>query len=111
MIGSKKQCTKMEGMIMRNMLAVVSIFVVFGIASWSIGQDVDEAACQQTIKTSCTTCHKTDRICHELGEADANWPEIIKEMGEKGKLSQEIQDTVLNCLTKAEDPKKFVCSK
>jgi hypothetical protein len=31
-------------------------------------------------------------------------------MGERGKLSQEIQDTALKCLTKAEDPKKFVCS-
>ena len=95
---------------MRGMHAVLFIFVVFGIASWSIGQDIDEAACQQTIQNSCTTCHKTDRICHELGEEDANWPEIIKEMGERGKLSQEIQDTALKCLTKAEDPKKFVCS-
>ena len=32
-------------------------------------------------------------------------------MGEKGKLDQEVQDIALNCLTKAEDPKKFVCAK
>ncbi len=96
---------------MKGMLGVVLGFGIICFASWSIAQDVDDTACQKTIQTSCTSCHNTKRICHELSEADANWPSIIKEMGELGKLSQEVQDTALNCLTKAADPKKFVCDK
>jgi len=94
---------------MKGLLAVASCFIFIGFASLSIGQEVDKEACKQTLQVSCTACHKTARICHELDETDANWPSIIKEMGELGKLSQEIQDTALNCLTKTENPKEFVC--
>lgn len=83
----------------------------WGIAAVGEGQGVDDSACQQTIQTNCTRCHTTKRICNELQESDANWPKIIKEMGQRGKLSQEVQDTVLNCLTKASEPGKFVCTK
>lgn len=95
----------------KMMLSALLVLVPLGIASWSVGQDIDDAACQTTIEANCTKCHGTRKICHELGESDANWPAIIKEMGERGKLSQDVQDTVLNCLTKASDPKKFVCTK
>lgn len=98
-------------MMKKFVLATLLVFIPLCIATWSVGQGVDDAACQQTIQTSCTKCHTTERICHELGESDAKWPEIVKEMGERGKLSQEVQDTVLACLTTAADPKKFVCTK
>ena len=94
---------------MKSMLAVLVGLAVFCCASWSIGQDVDEEACQKTIQISCTSCHGTDLICDKLADKDANWPNIIKVMGEEGDLSQEIQDKVLNCLTMATDPKKMVC--
>jgi hypothetical protein len=81
------------------------------IASWSLGQEVDQAACQQTIQDNCTKCHGTSKICKELGEADADWGKIVKNMGKKGKLSQEVQDSVLNCLTKSTEPGKLVCEK
>ena len=97
---------------MRKMLlSALMVSVPLCIASWSVGQDIDDAACKTTIETSCTKCHSTERICHELAESDANWPEIVKEMGARGKLSQEAQDTVLNCLTQASEPGKFVCTK
>ena len=96
---------------MKNALAVLLFLAVVCCASWSIGQDVDEAACQKTIQISCTSCHGTDLICDKLDDKDANWPDIIKVMGEEGDLSQEIQDKVLNCLTMASDPKKMVCEK
>lgn len=96
---------------MKGILGVLLCFAFISFASWSIGQEVDEVTCQQTIQTSCTSCHNTKRICHELSETDANWPRIVKEMGELGKLSQEVQDTALNCMTKTDDPKKFVCGK
>jgi hypothetical protein len=93
----------------------IALFTVAGIfslmaAHMSIGQ-VDEAACQKTISNNCMQCHNAKRICHELGESDANWPEIIKQMGEEGNLSQEVQDAALECLTKLADPKKLVCDK
>ena len=93
----------------RAVLSVLFVLIPLGIA-WAQGQPVDDKACQETITTNCTRCHATGRICHELDEANAKWPEIIKEMGEKGSLSQEVQDTVLACLTTASDPKKFVCT-
>ena len=96
----------------RLILLTLLVLLPLGVAPLSFSQATpDEAACQQTIQKSCTKCHTTDRICHELAEADANWPHIVKEMGEKGKLSQEVQDTVLNCLTKSADPAKLVCKK
>lgn len=101
-----------ENLMMRRfLLSTLLMLTPLCIASLSIGQNVDDAACQATIQTNCTKCHTTDRICHELSESHTNWPLIIKEMGEKGKLSQDVQDTVLNCLTKASEPGKFVCAK
>ncbi len=79
------------------------------VASWSAGQEVNDAACQQTIQDSCTKCHSTEKICRDLGKADVSWPKIVKNMGKKGNLSQEVQDTVLNCLTKSTDPTQLVC--
>jgi len=96
---------------MRKMLlSALFVSIQLCTASLSVSQDIDDAACKTTIETSCTKCHTTERICHELGESSANWPEIVKDMGERGKLSQGVQDTVLNCLTKASDPGKFVCT-
>ncbi len=96
---------------MKGMLAALLFFAVIGFASFSIGQDIDKTVCQQTIQVTCTSCHKAGRICKELDNKNADWPSIIKEMGELGKLSQEIQDTALNCLTKTDDPKEFACQK
>ncbi len=96
---------------MKGMLALFLCLAFIGFASFSIGQDIDNTACQQTIQVNCTTCHQARRICHELDNKEANWPNIVKEMGEMGNLSQEVQDTVLNCLTKAADPKEFACKK
>lgn len=97
---------------MRKMLlSAVLVSIPLCIASWSVGQDIDDAACKTTIETSCTQCHITERICHALDESYTNWPEIVKDMGGRGNLSQDVQDTVLNCLTKASEPKKFVCTK
>jgi len=105
---------------MRKVLLSILLFSgLFGLSSLSVGQEIDDTpcnktadtVCNQTIRTSCARCHTTDRICHELGESDANWPEIVKEMAEKGNLSKKVQDRALKCLTKSADPKKFVCTK
>ncbi len=95
----------------KGLLPLLLIFISLSIASWSFGQDFDESSCQQIITASCTKCHTTDRICNELGAPSAHWAAVIKTMGMKGKLSQEAQDSVLNCLTKASEPGKFVCQK
>ena len=95
----------------KNLLWAGLVLVSLGVVSLAVGQDVDLTACQDSISTNCTKCHSTKKICRELGEADANWPEIIKDMGKRGKLSQEIQDAVLKCLTQTADPSQFVCNK
>ncbi len=97
---------------MKNtLLAALLILLPLGTATWSLGQDVDEAACMQAIQTNCTSCHGMKKICKELGEKDADWGKIMTSMAKKGKLSQEVHDTVLNCLTKSADPAKLVCEK
>lgn len=92
-------------------LSALFVLLSVGTASWSLGQDGDEAACTQAIQTNCTSCHGTKKICKELGKADADWGKIMTSMAKKGKLSQEVHDTVLNCLTKSADPAKLVCEK
>ncbi len=93
------------------LLPLLLVLVSLGIGSWSFAQNMDDAACQKTIQTGCTQCHSTKRICDKLSDAAANWPETVKRMGLKGNLPQEVQDSVLNCLTKASEPGKFVCTK
>ena len=101
----------MEAKMKKIILSALLVLTPFAVANFAYSQGKTESDCQQTIQNNCTKCHNTDRICHELSEADANWPKIVKEMGEKGKLSKEVQDNVLNCLTKSDDPKKLVCKK
>ncbi|MFH0783834.1 MAG: hypothetical protein V2B20_18020 [Pseudomonadota bacterium] len=93
------------------LLSALLILTPLCVASLTFSQANTDSACQQTIQNSCTKCHTTDRICDELGEAAANWPKIVKDMGEKGKLSNEVQAEVLDCLTKSSDPAKLVCKK
>lgn len=96
---------------MKELFGALLCFFLLCFAAASISQAVDETACQETIQITCTSCHKTGRICRELDNKDADWPAIIKEMGELGDLSQDIQNTALNCLTKADNPKSFACKK
>ena len=89
----------------------VMTLLTLGTASLSASQDVNEQACQQTLQNACTKCHGLKKICNKLNQADANWKMIVTNMGEKGKLSQEAQDSVLTCLTTTPAPKKMVCDK
>ncbi len=71
----------------------------FGFAAMVSGTEVNQQACQQVMENSCTKCHGVKRICTTLKKADANWPAIVADMGKRGKLSQDVQDQALNCLT------------
>jgi cytochrome c5 len=92
-------------------VAGVLALLIVGHVSLGASQEVSDQACQQTIKTNCTKCHGTGKICTELDKADANWKKIVAEMGKRGTLSQEIQDAVFTCLTAKPEPKKLVCDK
>jgi hypothetical protein len=83
--------------------------LALGIASLGISQDVNEQSCQQTLKNNCTTCHGLKKICNKLDQTNTNWKVIVTNMGQKGKLSQEVQNTVFTCLTTTTEPKKMVC--
>jgi len=87
------------------------VMFLFAAATISIAQEVDDKVCLQTVQTTCTKCHSAARICKELGEADADWTKIVKTMAGKTDIPQQTQDAVVNCLTKASDPKQFVCAK
>ena len=74
----------------------------FGFAAIVSSAEVNPQACQQVIENSCTKCHGIKRICTTLDKADADWPAIVADMGKRGKLSQEVQDQALSCLTSAD---------
>lgn len=97
---------------MRNfVLAAVFGLVSLAVVACSNSKESVGYPCQQTVETSCTKCHSTERICKELGEADADWPAIVKDMGKRGKLSLEVQDKVLACLTSTAEQGRFECPK
>lgn len=92
-------------------LSCIVLGFSLGIASLGTSQEVNDQACKQTLEANCVKCHPMKKTCKELDKADANWKTIIAEMGKRGKLSQEVQDTVLACLTTTPDPKKIACDK
>lgn len=97
---------------MKNILLPgVLICLSLGVVSLGIGGEVNEQACQQALQNNCSKCHALKRACTELDKPDANWKEVVSTMGKRGKLSQEVQDTVFTCLTTMPEPKKLVCDK
>ena len=52
----------MKKILIPSLLALL----VMGISSLGTGQEMDDQACQQTIKESCTKCHSAKRICDKL---------------------------------------------
>ncbi|NLZ17076.1 MAG: hypothetical protein GX087_05010 [Desulfobulbaceae bacterium] len=74
----------------------------FGFAAMASSTEVNPQTCQQVIENSCTKCHGIKRICTTLDKADADWSAIVADMGRRGKLSQEVQDQALSCLTSAD---------
>lgn len=96
---------------MKKILLISTLTISALMLAAASHSQIDEAVCQQTIDNNCLQCHNAKPICHELGESDADWPAIIKMMGEEGNLSQEIQDMALACLTTSTAPKKLVCDK
>ena len=91
-------------------LGLMTLFTL-GIPSPGTSQEVNAQSCQQTLQTNCTKCHGQKKICNKLNQADANWKTIVATMGHRGKLSQEVQDAVVTCLTTSSEPKKLVCDK
>ena len=87
---------------MKKYFLVGLLFVIaLAVSSLCIGQDMTLESCNDVIQKSCTKCHDTGRICHELDESDADWPHIVKEMCEKGNMGPEVEAAVLDCLTKS----------
>jgi len=91
-------------------LGLMTLFTL-GIASLGTSQGANPQACQQTLQTNCTKCHGLKKICNKLDQADANWKTIVATMGQRGKLSQDVQDAVVTCLTTSKEPKELVCDK
>jgi hypothetical protein len=96
---------------MKNLFFLASIiFCTLGIASFGISQDMDQS-CQQTLQNNCARCHGLKKICSKLDKAETNWKAIVTDMGKKGKLSQDVQDAAVTCLTKGSDPQQLICDK
>lgn len=96
----------MKKLVLSALLVITPLCV--GTLSFSQGA-ADPAACQLTLKNNCTKCHGLPKICTKLGDKTADWPAIVAKMGEKGKLSKEVQDAALACLSKSPDPAKLGC--
>ena len=87
----------------------VLALIALTLASLGIGKETSDDACPRVIQTNCTTCHDTGRICAKLDSPGADWTTTVRVMGERGNLGQQVQDTVLACLTTSANPKKTVC--
>lgn len=97
----------MRKLVLRAVVGLIALTVFSGSGSKAVA----ESPCQKTIKTSCTRCHSTERICNKLMKADADWPAIVKNMGKRANLSQEQQDTVFACLANTAGQGGFECPK
>ena len=73
-----------------------------GFAAIVSSAEVNPQACQQVMENSCTKCHGIKRTCTTLEKTDDNWPAIVADMAKRGKLSQEVQDQALACVTSAD---------
>jgi len=66
---------------MKKYFLVGLLFVIaLAVSSLCIGQDMTLESCNDVIQKSCTKCHDTGRICHELDESDADWPRVRREI-------------------------------
>ena len=78
----------------------------------SLAYEVDEEICRDTIQNTCTKCHGTARICKKLKDADigeSRWGKIIARMGRRAKISRDVQETVIACLTTLAEPDRVAC--
>ncbi len=98
---------------MKKLLGMLGATVcTLGFAAMVTGAEVTPQSCQQVMDTSCTKCHGMKRTCATLEKAAADWPAIVADMGKRGKLSQEVQDQALSCLTSTDaNVKSILCPK
>ena len=90
--------------------AAVTVFLTLGLAFLATAQAADDQACGQTVQANCTKCHGANKICAKLDQADTDWKKTVAIMGQRGKLSQEVREAVVACLTST-GAKKLVCDK
>lgn len=96
---------------MKNSLLAAGLVLLF-LSGPAAAKEVNEGMCASYIKTYCTRCHGTKRLCRALdGHDGKQWKQTITTMAEYGGLDQDVQDTTQACLTgmKAED--LVVCKK
>lgn len=98
---------------MNKLLGILCATVcTFAFAALVSGTEATSQNCQQVLDNSCTKCHGVKRICKTMDKADADWPVIVADMGKRGKLSREVQDQALSCVTSTDAAlKSALCPK
>lgn len=95
----------------KTMLTVALTAVTLSLASFAVSQETNLQDCQKTLQNNCASCHGLSKVCEKVDQGGANWPKIVANMGKKGSIGQEVQDSVVACLTKSSDPRKVACDK
>lgn len=95
----------------KTVLTVILSVAALSLASFAVSQETDLQSCQKTLQNNCASCHGLNKVCAKLDEGGADWKKIVANMGKKGSISQDVQDSVVACLTKSSDPKKVACGK
>ncbi len=95
----------------KTILTVVLALATLSLASFAVSQETNLQACRQTLQNNCASCHGLDKTCEKFDQGQADWQKIVANMAKMAIISQDVQDSVVTCLTKSSDPKKVACSK
>ena len=95
----------------KTVLTVAVTVAAMSLASFAVSQETNLQTCRQTLQNNCASCHDLNKVCAKVDQGGANWQKIVADMGKKGNISQDVQNSVVACLTTSSDPKKVACDK
>ncbi len=95
----------------KTILTVVLALATLSLASFAVSQETNLQACRQILRNNCASCHGLDKTCEKLDQGEADWQKIVANMAKMAIFSQDVQDSVVTCLTRSSNPKNVACDK
>ena len=98
----------------RTIMRIICLSVFFLLLGSTLlaAAEVNREQCASTIKTYCTLCHTTERICTGLAKNDSDaWKTILKRMSENDEdIDAGVRKVVHGCLTSLPSVTTIVCA-
>lgn len=97
-------------MLSRNLILGIIAALVSILGTVQVSAEVGD--CAKLLTTVCTECHKSERICENMGGPEEKWEAILDWMTAKGAALEDEQRTLLiYCMTEPYDETKKACGK